>query len=118
MTSLNQSSFSMVCPNTILLQTSMTSVPKALVVHSTDPVAIYQVDKVLPEAIFGTDIPSTPAPAPAPDISPAADTPSANSKSSSSTKSSPSNSSSHRIMNLGIWSQLVLGVIGGLVLFF
>ncbi|KAI4384937.1 hypothetical protein MLD38_003021 [Melastoma candidum] len=46
-------------------------------VHSTDPVAVYQIDRVLlPEAIYGTDIPPTPAPAPAPDISPAADTPS------------------------------------------
>ncbi|KAF5951983.1 hypothetical protein HYC85_009927 [Camellia sinensis] len=42
-------------------------------VYSPDPIAIYQVDKVLlPEAIFGTDIPPTPAPAPAPDIDPAA----------------------------------------------
>ncbi|KAK6238635.1 hypothetical protein QUC31_004104 [Theobroma cacao] len=89
-------------------------------VHSTDPVAIYQVDKVLlPEAIFGTDIPPTPAPAPAPDLSPAADTPAAKSKESgSSPKSSPSNSSSHRIMNLGIGSQLVLAVLGGVVLLF
>ncbi|CAK7349073.1 unnamed protein product [Dovyalis caffra] len=46
-------------------------------VHSTDPVAIYQVDRVLlPEAIFGTDIPPTPAPAPAPETAPAADSPS------------------------------------------
>ncbi|XP_021735221.1 fasciclin-like arabinogalactan protein 7 [Chenopodium quinoa] len=42
-------------------------------VYSTEPVAIYQVDKVLlPEAIFGTDIPPMPAPAPAPEIAPAA----------------------------------------------
>lgn len=89
-------------------------------VHSTDPVSIFQVDKVLlPEAIFGTDIPPTPAPAPSPDISPA-DAPSADSKDSSSspTKSSPSKSSSHRIMNLSIWSRLVLAVLGGMVLFF
>ncbi|CAN1196656.1 Fasciclin-like arabinogalactan protein 7 [Linum perenne] len=39
-------------------------------VHSTDPVAVYQVDKVLlPEAVFGTDIPPMPAPAPAPEAS-------------------------------------------------
>ncbi|KAL3624615.1 hypothetical protein CASFOL_031283 [Castilleja foliolosa] len=43
-------------------------------VHSGDPVSIFQVDSVLlPEAIFGTDIPPTPAPAPAPEIAPAAD---------------------------------------------
>ncbi|XVF81518.1 hypothetical protein PTKIN_Ptkin15bG0161700 [Pterospermum kingtungense] len=89
-------------------------------VHSTDPVAIYQVDKVLlPEAIFGTDIPPTAAPAPAPDISPAADAPSADSKESgSSPKSSPSKSSSYRIMNLSMWSQLVLAVVAGMALFF
>ncbi|MFS7921885.1 putative FAS1 domain-containing protein [Helianthus anomalus] len=50
-------------------------------VHAKDPVAIYQVNKVLlPEAIFGTDIPP-PAPAPAPvavpDVAPVADGPDA-----------------------------------------
>ncbi|KAK8674282.1 hypothetical protein V6N13_112576 [Hibiscus sabdariffa] len=92
-------------------------------VHSTDPVAIYQVNKVLlPEAIFGTDIPPMPAPAPAPtpDISPAADAPSADSKGGSSSKSLPSNSSSRSIveLSLSIWSQMVLAVFGGLVLLF
>ncbi|KAI6672709.1 hypothetical protein NL676_000615 [Syzygium grande] len=63
-------------------------------VLATDPVAVYQVDGVLlPEAIFGTDIPPMPAPAPSPvtEASPAADTPSgvnvnATSPSSSSEK--------------------------------
>ncbi|KAE8690161.1 Fimbrin-3 [Hibiscus syriacus] len=81
-------------------------------VHSTDPVAIYQVDKVLlPEAIFGTDVPPMPAPASAPDISPAADSPSADSKEGgSSSKSLPSSSSSDRIveLRLSIWCLLVL----------
>lgn len=88
-------------------------------VHSTDPVAIYQVDKVLlPEAIFGTDIPPTPAPVPAPDISPAADAPAADAKGTrSSSKSSPSASSSHRIMNFDICSQLVLAFLAGWFLF-
>ncbi|KAK8541658.1 hypothetical protein V6N13_137748 [Hibiscus sabdariffa] len=88
-------------------------------VHSTHPVAIYQIDKVLlPEAIFGTDIPPMPAPAPAPDISPSADAPSADSKgTASSSKSSSSTSASHRIMNFGIWSQLVLALVGGWLLF-
>ncbi|XP_022769946.1 fasciclin-like arabinogalactan protein 7 [Durio zibethinus] len=97
---------------------SKTKVTSAVL--STAPVAIYQVDEVLlPEAIFGTDIPPTPAPAPASHIIPAADTPSAESKESgSSPKSSPSNSSSHRIMNFGIWSQKVLAVLGGMALFF
>ncbi|XP_059662920.1 fasciclin-like arabinogalactan protein 7 isoform X2 [Cornus florida] len=89
-------------------------------VHSTDPVAVYQVDKVLlPEAIFGTDIPPTPAPAPAPapspDIAPAADSPTEKSGSGSSSTSSPS--SSNRITNWGVWSHLVLAISGGLVLF-
>ncbi|KAL6137005.1 hypothetical protein ACLB2K_062300 [Fragaria x ananassa] len=83
-------------------------------VHSTDPVAVYQVDKVLlPEAIFGTDIPPTPAPAPSPDIAPAADAPKA-ADSDSSPGSSPDKSSSYRIMS---WGQLVLAISGGLVLF-
>ncbi|KAK4276314.1 hypothetical protein QN277_019278 [Acacia crassicarpa] len=73
-------------------------------VHSTNPVAVYQVDKVLlPEAIFGTDIPPTPAPSPAPEIAPAADSPdakSADTKSSksSSPSSSPDTAASHRII--------------------
>lgn len=87
-------------------------------VHSTDPVAVYQVDKVLlPEAIFGTDIPPTPAPAPAPDISPDADTPNAEDNGGSPRGSSTAPSSSHRIISLGVWSQLVLAISGGLVLF-
>ncbi|KAJ4826482.1 hypothetical protein Tsubulata_041168 [Turnera subulata] len=87
-------------------------------VHSTDPVAVYQVDKVLlPEAIFGTDIPPTPAPAPAPDVSPAADAPKAadDGESGHAPVTSPWNSS-HRI-NFGIWSQLVLAFSAVMVLF-
>ncbi|KAL6975639.1 Fasciclin-like arabinogalactan protein 7 [Sarracenia purpurea var. burkii] len=85
-------------------------------VYSTDPVAVYEVDKVLlPEAIFGTDIPPTAAPAPSPDISPAADTSAGKNGSGSSTTSSPA-SSSHRIISLGVWNQLLLAVSGGLVL--
>ncbi|KAJ7964747.1 Fasciclin-like arabinogalactan protein [Quillaja saponaria] len=87
-------------------------------VHSTDPVAVYQVDKVLlPEEIFGTDIPPTPAPTPAPDIAPAADTPTESTDSKSSPLSSPDGSSSHRILGLGALSHLVLAMSGLLVLF-
>ncbi|XP_050383652.1 fasciclin-like arabinogalactan protein 7 [Argentina anserina] len=83
-------------------------------VHSTDPVAVYQVDKVLlPEAIFGTDIPPTAAPAPAPEIAPAADAPEAADSAASSPGSSADNSSSHRIVS---WGPLVLAISGGLVL--
>ncbi|KAJ9679398.1 hypothetical protein PVL29_021355 [Vitis rotundifolia] len=61
-------------------------------------------DKVLlPEAIFGTDIPPTPAPTPAPDINPAADALTASDEAG--------------IISLGVWSQLVLAISGGLVLF-
>ncbi|KAL5581733.1 hypothetical protein UlMin_014175 [Ulmus minor] len=88
-------------------------------VHSTDPVAIYQVDKVLlPEAIFGTDIPPSAAPAPAPEIAPTADTPSADETDSKSPTSSPSKSSSCRVISWGIWSQLVLAISGGLAALF
>ncbi|KAK8591937.1 hypothetical protein V6N13_062531 [Hibiscus sabdariffa] len=104
---------------------SKTKVTSAVL--STDPVAIYQVDKVLlPEAIFGTDIPPTPAPAPAPAPAPerspaaAADSPSAESKgNTSSPESSPSTSSSQRIMEWSILRQLALAVLAaGAVLFF
>lgn len=85
-------------------------------VHSTDPVAIYQVDKVLlPEAIFGTDIPPAAAPAPSPEVGPAADSPSeVTTKGKSSPSSSPN--SSYRMISWGIWSQMVLGFSGLLVL--
>lgn len=88
-------------------------------VHSTDPVALYQVDKVLlPEAIFGTDIPPMPAPAPAPDVAPTADAPAEESDSgSASPKSSPATNSSHRNINWVSWSQLILAVSGLMVLF-
>ena len=86
-------------------------------VHSTDHVAVYEVDKVLPpEAIFGSDIPPTLAPAPAPDISPAADAPTASDEVGSPGASSTP-SSSYRVISLGVWSQLVLAISGGLVLF-
>ncbi|KAF5741394.1 hypothetical protein HS088_TW10G00391 [Tripterygium wilfordii] len=101
---------------TVLLDSGWTRTKVSSSVHSTDPVAVYQVDKVLlPEAIFGTDIPPMPAPAPAPETSPPADTPSSEAdKGSSSATSAPS--SSNKIVNLGIWTQLVLAISGGLVL--
>lgn len=87
-------------------------------VFSTDPVALYQIDKVLlPEAIFGTDIPPTPAPAPSPDISPVADAPDGTSEGESSpTSSQTPPSSSCRMASWGIWSYLVLATSGVLVL--
>ncbi|KAJ9686414.1 hypothetical protein PVL29_015357 [Vitis rotundifolia] len=102
---------------TVHIGTGWTNTKVSSSVHSTDPVAVYQVDKVLlPEAIFGTDIPPTPAPAPAPDISPAADAPAASDE-AGSPRASKNASSSYRIISLGVWSQLVLAISGGLVLF-
>lgn len=86
-------------------------------VFSTAPVGIYQVDKVLlPEAIFGTDIPPMPAPAPAPDIAPVADAPTDASKNKKSPSSSTSDdkSAASRVVVMG---SLAVGVVGGLVLF-
>ncbi|KAF5482558.1 hypothetical protein F2P56_003116 [Juglans regia] len=104
---------------TVHISSGWTNTKVSSSVHSTDPVAIYQVDKVLlPEAIFGTDIPPTPAPAPSPDISPAADTPSeGTADGKSSPTSSPGKSSSYRVISWGIWSHLVLALSGVLVLF-
>ncbi|XP_044501606.1 fasciclin-like arabinogalactan protein 7 [Mangifera indica] len=102
---------------TVHLDSGWTRTKISSSVHSTDPVAVYQVDKVLlPEAIFGTNIPPTPAPAPAPVVAPSADAPSDASDGGSSPKSSPAKSSGV-VINLGIWSQLVLAIFGGLVVF-
>ncbi|RVW91744.1 hypothetical protein CK203_045955 [Vitis vinifera] len=59
---------------------------------------------------LGTDIPPTLAPAPAPDISPAADAPTASDE-AASPRASSTPSSSYRIISLGVWSQLVLAVV-------
>ncbi|KNA24547.1 hypothetical protein SOVF_014740 [Spinacia oleracea] len=85
-------------------------------VFSTEPVALYQVDKVLlPEAIFGTDIPPMPAPAPAPEIAPvAADAP------ADVTKDGDSPSASHPLdssASCRVMASLVLALAGGIVLF-
>lgn len=82
-------------------------------VHSTDPVAIYQVNKVLlPEAIFGTDIPPpAPAPAPVPDIAPVADAPDADGGKGAAAKASPS--SSGRKFGWSVWKCLMTVVVSG-----
>lgn len=84
-------------------------------VLSTDPVAVYQVDRVLlPVAIFGTDIPPMPAPAPSPvtEAPPAADTPSEGhvNATSPSSSSEQNQNSSPQIISLGIWSQFFFAV--------
>lgn len=74
---------------------------------------------LLPEAIFGTDIPPpAPAPAPVPDIAPVADAPEADGgKGSAARASSPS--SSHRIIGWSVWRCLMLVVVvsGGFAVF-
>lgn len=104
---------------TILLNSGWTRTKVSSAVYSTDPVAIYQVDKVLlPEAIFGTDIPPMPAPAPAPArapaTAPAADEPADKKGGVSAPLSSPS--SSDRVVGFGVLSQFVLAMFGGLLL--
>ncbi|EXC34937.1 hypothetical protein L484_020054 [Morus notabilis] len=105
---------------TVHISTGWTRTKVSSSVHSTDPVAIYQVDNVLlPEAIFGTDIPPTPAPAPAPDIAPVADGPTSEDAGAKSPTSNLSGkSASFRISSWGIWSQLALAVSGGFALMF
>lgn len=106
---------------TIGLNSGWTRTKVSSSVHSTDPVAVYQVDKVLlPEAIFGTDIPPMPAPAPAPDAkAPTADSPTkASDGGDSSPSSSPAKNSSQKIIiNWGILSLFASAVSGLLVLF-
>ncbi|CAK9315493.1 unnamed protein product [Citrullus colocynthis] len=102
---------------TVHISSGWTNTKVSSSVLSTDPVAVYQVDHVLlPEAIFGTDFPPTPAPVPSPDVAPAADTPSAETEGSISPSSTES-SSSFRIAGGVLWSQLVLAISGGLLLF-
>uniref|UniRef100_M1CT93 Fasciclin-like AGP 12 n=1 Tax=Solanum tuberosum TaxID=4113 RepID=M1CT93_SOLTU len=89
-------------------------------VHATYPVAVYQVDKILlPEAIFGTNIPPTPAPAPAPvfDIAPDADSPDHGKNVAASSPDSSSRSSSYRMMNWGMLNHLFLAIVGGFLMF-
>ncbi|WOH03160.1 hypothetical protein DCAR_0522554 [Daucus carota subsp. sativus] len=102
----------------ILVGSGWTNTKVSSSVHSTDPVAVYQVDKVLlPEAIFGTDIPPMPAPAPAPEVDSAApaDAPDADSKHASS-ESSSTPSSSYRIISFSTRSFLVLAFSSGMAL--
>ncbi|RVW69139.1 Fasciclin-like arabinogalactan protein 7 [Vitis vinifera] len=82
---------------TVHIGSGWTNTKMSSSVHSTDPVAVYEVDKVLlPEAIFGTDIPPTLAPVPAPNISPAADAPTASDE-VGSPRASSTPSSSYRL---------------------
>ncbi|GMH07155.1 hypothetical protein Nepgr_008995 [Nepenthes gracilis] len=103
---------------TIHLSSGWTNTKIISSVLATDPVAVYEVNKVLlPEAIYGTDIPPTPAPAPAPapETVSAADSPAELTKSGKSPSSSLS-SSSYRVIGLSAWIYFVLAISGGIVL--
>ncbi|XP_023512854.1 fasciclin-like arabinogalactan protein 7 [Cucurbita pepo subsp. pepo] len=103
---------------TVHISSGWTNTKVSSSVLSTDPIAVYQVDHVLlPEAIFGTDFPPTPAPVPSPDVAPAADSPSAETEDGVSPSSTESPSSSFRIAGMVVWSQLVLAISAGLLLF-
>ncbi|KAI4383226.1 hypothetical protein MLD38_009092 [Melastoma candidum] len=100
---------------TVHLSSGWTHTKISSSVHSTDPVAVYQINRVLlPEAIYGTDIPPTPAPAPAPDISPTADTPSGTTEAAGSTASSSKNNASSEL--IGLRNKWLLGAFVGLLL--
>lgn len=95
---------------TVRIDSGWTSTKVISAVHAADPVAIYETDKVLlPEAIFGTDIPPpSPAPAPAPEIAPSADAPAADRKGSDSSSPNSAPSSSYRIVSSGVLSHLLM----------
>ncbi|MFS7995372.1 putative FAS1 domain-containing protein [Helianthus anomalus] len=98
---------------TVKIGSGWTNTEVSSSVHSTDPVAIYQVNRVLlPEAIFGTDIPPpAPAPAPVPDIAPVADAPDADGgKGRAGKASSPSGADP---VGVGRWLMMGVVVYGG-----
>ncbi|XP_031389582.1 fasciclin-like arabinogalactan protein 7 [Punica granatum] len=101
---------------TIHLSSGLTNTKVSSSVHSTDPVAVYQIDKILlPEAIFGTDILVSDAPAPAPDITPVADSPTDATTGGHST-SSMNTSSSPRTASWSQWSRLLWAVPYGMMM--
>ncbi|PIA26806.1 hypothetical protein AQUCO_08800014v1 [Aquilegia coerulea] len=102
---------------TVHMNSGWTDTKVSSSVHSTDPIAIYQIDKVLlPEAIFGTPPPPSPAPAPSPDIAPSSDAPAKQLDIGLSPESSTPSPSS-RIISLGAMNCLTLTVSGALLLF-
>lgn len=96
---------------TIRLDSGWTRTKVISAVHAADPVAIYETDRVLlPEAIFGTDIPPTPppAPAPAPDIAPAAADANAPGGHKGAASSSPAGSAAPSSRKIGLGYGLLL----------
>ncbi|KAM7492391.1 hypothetical protein LguiA_035312 [Lonicera macranthoides] len=104
---------------TVQLGSGWTNTKVSSSVHSTDPIAVYQINNVLlPEAIFGTNIPPTPAPAPAPVVAPpAADTPAADVGSGLSSPATSPPGNSCGIISWSVWRHFGLVVLGGLALF-
>ncbi|KAG5569900.1 hypothetical protein H5410_059666 [Solanum commersonii] len=99
---------------TIHLSSGWANTKVSSAVHATYPVAVYQVDKVLlPEAIFGTNIP----PAPVVDIAPDVDTPDHGKNVAASSSDSSSHSSSYRMMNWGMLNHLFWAIVGGFLIF-
>ncbi|CAI9090121.1 OLC1v1024815C1 [Oldenlandia corymbosa var. corymbosa] len=102
---------------TVLIDSGWSKTKISSSVSATDRAAVYEVNKVLlPEAIFGTDIPPTsaPAPAPTPETAPTADSPAADGGSKSAPASSTKPSSSFKISSLSALTHLVFAVaIGG-----
>lgn len=95
---------------TVRIDSGWTKTKVSSSVYSTDPVAVYQVDKVLlPTAIFGTDIPPTAAPAPAPE-GPIADSPNAGDK-KKSPPGSPG-SGGFKCVNWGVMTQMSVAISG------
>ncbi|XP_049398119.1 fasciclin-like arabinogalactan protein 7 [Solanum stenotomum] len=99
---------------TVHLSSGWANTKVSSAVHATYPVAVYQVDKILlPEAIFGTNIP----PAPVVDIAPDADSPDHGKNVAASSPDSSSRSSSYRMMNWGMLNHLFLAIVGGFLMF-
>ncbi|CAM8995683.1 unnamed protein product [Rhodiola kirilowii] len=111
---------------TVGINSGLTKTKVSSSMYSTNPVAVYQVDEVLlPKAIFGTDIPPTAAPEPAPNVPvPVADSPSTTSDNGNNTAASPDtittgsrSNSAFRFASWGVMSQLCLAISGLIMLF-
>nr|UKD60028.1 fasciclin-like arabinogalactan protein 5 [Centaurium erythraea] len=102
---------------TVIVNSGWSNTTISSAVHSSYPASVFQVDKVLlPEAIYGTDIPPPPPPspvAPSPKTTPAADAP-AGSASSKNSPPSPKSSASQRSSRLGFLGCIV-SVCGGVL---
>lgn len=97
---------------TVRIETLWTRTKVSSSVFSTDPVAVYQVNRVLlPEAIFGTDVPPMPAPAPAPVVSSPSDSPSADSDEANASSPKSSHKNSAQTLALAPVAMVVSGLV-------